>query len=956
MMSILLALAVSGCTAEPVTNDPDLEGSTKQSVVYGNDDRTDYYAHPSDFWRGIARKSIVALMPASAVNMSDPNNVQISAGVLGEELWLCSDQRFYSQPTVAQCSGTLIDNDLLLTAGHCVTNLTECRNYRYVFNFLMTGENTLATITSDDVYGCKAIAVREMTNSVDYAVIQLDRPVVPPLEPVAVRTVNEALAQGTWISVIGFPDGIPGKLVTPDLTANTGPRVLDGRAATLDYFVGTTDTFNANSGSGIFNQQGELVGILVRGESDYNMRGNCFAVNVLPEGGTSGMNEEATYGIRAIDGLCNQATWPSTRLCVGPQGDGWCDTCQNGNDCPAGWTCQHYTNAPAISFCAKACTGNGDCQSGHHCGAGRYCEPDQEKRCLNGDVWSFDSCYNQLWVSDDCSPTQTCSAGICWDALPGDTCGTAIPVEARTQVINENLVAQYTDGYQGSCGGDGTERIYSFTLNGKYNLTAESSGMDTVLYLRSECGNGGTERACHDDISRRNKGSRITVNNLTSGTYYIFLDTYEPTTGAFQLSLTFTALCAHACDAGAKRCDGNALQSCQDDASGCRVWGAAVSCPNGLTCLSGACQPVGPEPIAKDDSYQVNEDVLLNVQAPGVLGNDLDRDGDALTAILISGPRYSERFALNSDGSFSYQALANYQGHDSFTYKVSDGSHFSGAATVTLEVKPIDDAPYFVAPTPEGTLSVREGATLRFRVLALDLDGDTLTYSGSGLPGSAAMNAATGEFSWAPTYEHARDWTYTISVTDGTNTIDRVLTIKVTFIDNDGDGLPDTWERQHGLNPDSLDSDGDTISDRDEVRDYEVPSDQDGDGILDALDPDSDDDGIPDRVEAGDADLQTAAVDTDNDNVPDFRDTDSDGDTVNDDKDNCPLIANVDQLDKDLDGIGDPCDPVDNPLASPSSGCAAAGRMEGNALPLTLMLIFLALLVIGRRSRGRCRK
>ena len=37
---------------------------------------------------------------------------------------------------------------------------------------------------------------------------------------------------------------------------------------------------------------------------------------------------------------------------------------------------------------------------------------------------------------------------------------------------------------------------------------------------------------------------------------------------------------------------------------------------------------------------------------------------------------------------------------------------------------------------------------------------------------------------------------------------------------------------------------------------------------------------------------------------------DTDGDLVPDDLDNCPLVRNADQLDSDIDGLGDVCDPA----------------------------------------------
>ena len=65
----------------------------------------------------------------------------------------------------------------------------------------------------------------------------------------------------------------------------------------------------------------------------------------------------------------------------------------------------------------------------------------------------------------------------------------------------------------------------------------------------------------------------------------------------------------------------------------------------------------------------------------GVLANDFDLNGDALTAALVTGPR-NGNVTLNSNGSFTYTPNANYSGSDSFTYRANDGT--SGTtATVT---------------------------------------------------------------------------------------------------------------------------------------------------------------------------------------------------------------------------------------------------------------------------------
>src|SRR5262249_31269611 len=70
-----------------------------------------------------------------------------------------------------------------------------------------------------------------------------------------------------------------------------------------------------------------------------------------------------------------------------------------------------------------------------------------------------------------------------------------------------------------------------------------------------------------------------------------------------------------------------------------------------------------------------------------VLANDSDADGDALNAILVSGPAHGS-LSLNPDGSFTYTPNANYNGPDSFSYKANDGGADSNVATLSINHTP----------------------------------------------------------------------------------------------------------------------------------------------------------------------------------------------------------------------------------------------------------------------------
>jgi len=90
-------------------------------------------------------------------------------------------------------------------------------------------------------------------------------------------------------------------------------------------------------------------------------------------------------------------------------------------------------------------------------------------------------------------------------------------------------------------------------------------------------------------------------------------------------------------------------------------------------------------PQAVSDHYGMGADHLLSVPAPGILGNDLDPNGDQLIALLDLGPQHG-LLTLNPDGSFNYLPEPEYIGSDIFNYHTSDGFLNSNIAQVVIDV------------------------------------------------------------------------------------------------------------------------------------------------------------------------------------------------------------------------------------------------------------------------------
>lgn len=98
-----------------------------------------------------------------------------------------------------------------------------------------------------------------------------------------------------------------------------------------------------------------------------------------------------------------------------------------------------------------------------------------------------------------------------------------------------------------------------------------------------------------------------------------------------------------------------------------------------------------PTPIASEDSYTIDEDTVLSVDAlNGVLSNDSQLSETPITVSVISDVSHGV-LVFNSDGSFTYTPDENYHGVDSFTYEVSDVEGDSDIGTVLLTVTSVND-------------------------------------------------------------------------------------------------------------------------------------------------------------------------------------------------------------------------------------------------------------------------
>jgi hypothetical protein len=233
--------------------------------------------------------------------------------------------------------------------------------------------------------------------------------------------------------------------------------------------------------------------------------------------------------------------------------------------------------------------------------------------------------------------------------------------------------------------------------------------------------------------------------------------------------------------------------------TGTRTWwyivtdGTDVSAKAEITFTIAAAGP-NTVPVAGDDFYAITEDVAFSAAAPGVLADDSDADGDAISVVGPSAPAGGslpgESLSLDADGSFHYVPPTGFTGSRLWHYTATDGTDESAQAELEFTVYEAEE----VVANPDAYAVQKDTVLTKpaagFLENDTEVDGKALAYDqmwspvGGLLPGeSLALPTDDGAFSYTPPTGYVGDRVFTYTATNGSwNSLSTTLTFTITAV------------------------------------------------------------------------------------------------------------------------------------------------------------------------------
>jgi len=193
-----------------------------------------------------------------------------------------------------------------------------------------------------------------------------------------------------------------------------------------------------------------------------------------------------------------------------------------------------------------------------------------------------------------------------------------------------------------------------------------------------------------------------------------------------------------------------------------------------LTTLAITVTPANDPPVANNIEITAMEDMPTPVLLAGI-----DPDGDLLTYSIVTQP--SNGTLNGTEPNMAYTPNTNFNGLDSFTFKVSDGKMNSIPATVSLVISPTDDPPV----ANGNNVTVPEDSTTHILLTGSDPDGDPLTYTVLRTPTHGKLSGTAPNLTYTPDPNFSWLDSFTFRVSDGkTDSVPATILVSVASVND----------------------------------------------------------------------------------------------------------------------------------------------------------------------------
>jgi len=197
--------------------------------------------------------------------------------------------------------------------------------------------------------------------------------------------------------------------------------------------------------------------------------------------------------------------------------------------------------------------------------------------------------------------------------------------------------------------------------------------------------------------------------------------------------------------------------------------------------------PANRVPLGTPDAYTTLLGKTLSIAAPGFLANDIDLDGEALSAVSIQDNVDHGTLAAFADGSFTYTPDSGFTGTDSFAYRMRDASNnFSEPVLVTIEVYLGNRVPIGVADAYAARINTPLSISAPgFLANDMDLDGESITAVSiqDNVDHGILAAFADGSFTYTPNPGFTGTDSFAYRMRDASNNFSDPVTVVITVID-----------------------------------------------------------------------------------------------------------------------------------------------------------------------------